>query len=534
MKQSKIWVCGFLFIILLGLSLVIVQTVRIDPFFHYHYPDTQNYFYALNNERSQNDGITKFFDYQGILTGTSMTENFKATEATDLFDIDFIKIPYAGASYKEVNDGLKAALAYHPDMQIIIRGLDMNMFFDDKDYMDTSMGEFPLYMTDQNIFNDVKYVFNRDVVLKRVYQMMRANDAPDFQGGITSFDAYSNWMKRFPVFGPQQVFPDGPWTVQNPPAPSALFSLEDQKTVLENIRQNVSALAKGHPEVTFYCFFPPYSAAWWGYVYFEGRLDRQIQAERLIIEELLQYDNIKLFSFNNLTDITTDLNNYRDILHYGEWINSLILQYMHDDICRLTADNYERYLAEEYDFYSNFDYTLFSRQDDYENEYYAAALLNEQISGVSPISLNLTNISTYSLSHAQLVDDSDNHHSAILCTGTLQKPVASEDTLSEYLYSTDYIGLKYTVPDISSYRYLVFDGKKVCDHGQPVVCIYDATGTCLRQLQVSYHQLDEQWHQQVFDISGLSGEVTIILHGGYIDETGDPDSQFMFRDIFLY
>ena len=109
------------------------------------------------------------------------------------------------------------------------------------------------------------------------------------------------------------------------------------------------------------------------------RLDQNIEAERIAIEELLKYDNIRLFSFNNLTNITTDLNNYKDATHYGDWINSLILRYMYDGKGLLTAENYEAYLEEERQFWSTFDYTLMNGQEDYEDDSLAAQLLYDEI-----------------------------------------------------------------------------------------------------------------------------------------------------------
>ena len=120
----------------------------------------------------------------------------------------------------------------------------------------------------------------------------------------------------------------------------------------------------------------------------ERTIYRQIEAEGLIVEEILKHDNIKLYSFNNLTDITTDLNNYKDASHYGSWINSLMLQYMHDDECLLSYENYEDYLQEELSFYISFDYEQLNNQVDYENDYFADALLNEKINGVVPINFS--------------------------------------------------------------------------------------------------------------------------------------------------
>ena len=45
-------------------------TAYIDPLFHYHAP-LEKYSYPLNDERYQNDGIVKHFEYDAIITGSS-------------------------------------------------------------------------------------------------------------------------------------------------------------------------------------------------------------------------------------------------------------------------------------------------------------------------------------------------------------------------------------------------------------------------------------------------------------------------------
>lgn len=334
------------------LIFVGMWTVKVDPFFHYHKPDTSTYFYSLNNQRSQNDGISKYFDYQGLITGTSMAENFKTSEAEAIFGGTFIKVPYSGGSYKEINDNLKVAISHNRDLKIIIRGLDMGKFLNNKDFM-ADLGTYPTYLYDNNIFNDVRYLFNRDIVFSRVYSMVQRSTNLSSKAGISSFDGYSNWMGKH-IFGIRTLFPNGV-EVQEP-AEEVELTQEERNIILGNIKQNVTALAAEHPDVKFYYFFTPYSAAWWQSLLDAGILKKQIQAEKIVIEEILKYNNIKLYSFNCLTDITTDLNNYKDTIHYGEWINSLMLKYMYDEECLITVDNYEQYLDEELHFYTTYDY----------------------------------------------------------------------------------------------------------------------------------------------------------------------------------
>lgn len=378
--KSKLWLIGFLIAVAVPLTVVALWVVKVDPFFHFHKPDTSKYFYSLYNQRSQNDGISRNFDYEGLITGTSMTENFKVTEAESIFGCSFIKVPYSGGTYKELNENLKVALSHNDNLRIIIRGLDMSRFLDDKDLMRSDMGKYPTYLYNENPFDDVQYIFNRDVLFAKVYNMERNSGENGVIPGITTFDEYSNWAPYY-KYGVNALFPAG---VNDTDVTVEQIDLSEteKETILKNIRQNVTSLAEENPDVTFYYFFTPYSAAWWQECINRGTFNKQIQAERIVIEEILKTDNIKLFSFNNLTDITTDLNHYKDTMHYGEWINSLMLKYMKQGICLLTESNYEDYLATEEEFYWTFEYEkCFEEQEDYENDFFPVTILSEEIYG---------------------------------------------------------------------------------------------------------------------------------------------------------
>ena len=84
MLSSKKWLICFSMLTVVMLVLISAVTVIADPFFHYHAPDTERFYYSLDNERSQNDGTMRHFTYDGLITGTSMTQNFKTTEAEAL------------------------------------------------------------------------------------------------------------------------------------------------------------------------------------------------------------------------------------------------------------------------------------------------------------------------------------------------------------------------------------------------------------------------------------------------------------------
>lgn len=351
--SSKKWLGLYLILQSVMLIAVAAVVVFIDPFFHYHKPINNVFYYPLDNSRSQNNGITRNFEYDALITGTSMIANFKTSEANKIFHVNAVKAPYLGCSYKEINDNIKVGIASNPNLKMIIRCLDMDMFYYDKDFLrdgGAPYWEYPAYLNNNNPFDDVKYIYNRDVVFSRCGLMVR-NAWQGGPTGITSFDEYQSWT-------PYKIgkLASAEQSVYNKPTERHHLSDEEKSIIKGNIEQNVTITALENPDIQFYYFFSPYSVAWWGNLYQEGNLIKQIETEQYIIEMILKCENIYLFSFNNFTEITTDLNNYEDIIHYTAWINSDILQYLHDGTGRLTKSNYKKYLEEEYNFYSQFEY----------------------------------------------------------------------------------------------------------------------------------------------------------------------------------
>ncbi len=260
-SRSIIYIMEFLLCVSCILGAMGICVLRVDPFIHYHKPLTNAYFYPLDNQRSQNDGILKHFEYDALITGTSMTENFKTSELDELFGVNSIKIPYSGASYKEINDSLIRALESNPNLNMIVRGLDLNGFRRDKDWMSYELKNYPSYLYDDNYLNDVRYIFSRNVIFDRVWPMIFETHHEGFKPGITSFDTYSNWMTEF-TFGRDAViknnFEDSPFDFQGSGTPVHLTETE-RTMVVENVRQNITSLADAYPNVTFYYFFTPYS-----------------------------------------------------------------------------------------------------------------------------------------------------------------------------------------------------------------------------------------------------------------------------------
>ena len=344
----KKYVIVFISTLCLLIISCIGMTWYVDPYFHYHEPN-KHFDYVLADQRYINDGISRNFDYDAIITGTSMTENFKTSEFDRLFNVNSIKVAFSGGSYKEVNNNLKRAIQANGNIKYIIRSLDYSYFFTAKDEM-KSMFDYPTYLTDDDLWNDVSYILNKDIFFKKIIPIFKTYSK---QGSITSFDDYTNWSGLF-VFEKDSVLRT--YTRTDKIQKSVQVSEDDKIRFQENIDKNIISIIQENPNIKFYYFLTPYSILFWDDLIRKGEMEKHLVEEQMIIKSLLDYDNVHLFSFSDNFDLTTNLNNYKDIAHYSGDINSYMLKEMHSEKHRLTRYNYKSYLSKIKKFYSNYDY----------------------------------------------------------------------------------------------------------------------------------------------------------------------------------
>lgn len=348
----KIWIINTLIFIIVVFVFIASITIYIDPLFHYHAP-LDNFSYRINDERYQNDGITRHFEYNSIITGTSMAANFKTSEADKIFNSNFIKVTYVGGYYKEINDNLRRAYDAGKDVKNIIRSLDISVLIMDKDSYNKERldGNFPTYLYNDNIFDDVNYVLNKSILSQFV---LGGTIKYTMDGNkTTNFDDYANWQKsKGRSFNYNAVLKEYNFALPQ------VLAKNEENIILENIKQNITDLADEHPETTFYLFFPPYSICYWYELNNKGQVNYYIDAISLAIKEIIKHPNIKLYGFNSNFELICDFKNnyYIDSRHYGESVNSWMLEKMYNEEYLLTADNYREYIDAIREFYNSYDY----------------------------------------------------------------------------------------------------------------------------------------------------------------------------------
>lgn len=344
--KAKNWNIIVIVASLLLLLILAVTTAIIDPFLHYHKP-LDFLEYPLKDERYQNDGITRHFEYDALITGTSMTQNFKPSEFDALWGTNTIKASYSGATYHELNEHIRRALEYNTDIKYVLCSLDGTRLIAPADAYGYEGN--PDYLYDSNPFNDVEYLLNKEVVPKTiaVVNYTRAGEQ------TPTMDEYGNW-NQYMTFGRDAVVSS--FELQPIREEEVVLSEDDIEMIRENVTKNFLATALAHPDTQFILFYPPYSICYWEGLVRGNQLKSQLQAEEMAAEILLTAENVHLYSFSDRTDIIDNLDNYGDTLHYGEWINSEILQCISKGDGKLTKDNYKEFFREIKTLYSNYTY----------------------------------------------------------------------------------------------------------------------------------------------------------------------------------
>lgn len=339
-------------LVLLGtvgsLFVIAAATVIIDPFLHYHKP-LPGLEYPLNEERYQNDGIARHYEYEALLTGTSMSQNFKASYFEELWQMPAIKTAYSGASFHELNQGICRAIEYNPQIQVVVCSLDGNRLIypaDRDEYED-----YPEYLYDNNPWNDVSYLLNKEVVprtLAVVNYTRSGQTTPDM-------DAYGSW-NDYKNFGREAVL--STFQRMEETGERVELSEEDIRMIQENIDENFLKTAQENPQISFYFYLPPYSVCYWDALERTGQLQAQLAAQELAVERLMTAENVRVFGFDLRTDITCNLDNYTDTMHYGEWVNMEILRCMSAGECELTSENFREYGRQIAEFYENYEFSF--------------------------------------------------------------------------------------------------------------------------------------------------------------------------------
>lgn len=344
--QPKRWLAGFAGIFLAGLTGCMALVIWVDPFFQYHKPLAW-FPYLVDNQVNQNPGLAKHMDYDGILIGSSMTASFNTDWFEELMGMKTQKLSYNGSYPKDLSNIMQLVFDAKGDqVKAVYMAVDQSTFSADPEET-----KFPVtdYLYDDNVFNDVPYLLNKDVLLDYILRPLAdRKDASDWAELYKPWwtDEYYNKANVLMYYE----------AAEEKQEEEALAADYFKDAVEENLQKNILPYIEAHPETEFYIFYPPYSILFWNDVTREKELEAVIGRLEYMTERLLNYENVHVFNFLGKEDIICNLNNYADYMHYHKNVCRYITECFATGENELHPENYGqafdeiRTLAMSYDY----------------------------------------------------------------------------------------------------------------------------------------------------------------------------------------
>ena len=317
---------GFLKKIIISIIVLATLTAGIvfvfDPFFHYHKP-IKPLKAVLNQAEYQVIGTLRNFDYDSVIAGSSMAENYNNKWFDEAFNCTTIKAVKPGANTSDLVYLLEAAyeekeiknIFYTLDISSLTTGVQQH-------YVNEGM---PLYLYNKNPLDDVKYLFNKHVLFEDIPYMI----ANSFMGNYDEGDSF-NWAKY-------KDFKTLHYTPTKEKQPD--ISKNEYESYVDFNLTKLENLIKLHPETTYIFMVPPYSSLWWYESYMCGSLEQDLYAIEQAFERLLPFENVEIHYFQNMEEIVSDLSLYMDTIHYNADVNRKLVDLLSTNEYKVSYEN---------------------------------------------------------------------------------------------------------------------------------------------------------------------------------------------------
>jgi hypothetical protein len=315
--------------------LISITTYIIDPLQQYRKAAWYKPTFS-QEQRYQNPGLAKNYDYDTIILGTSMTENFSPSQVGKALGGKTLKLSIQGSTAGEQYQIAKLALDTGK-VKTVLWGLD---YFALKSGVPEDQGPFPFYLYDNKLWNDYKYWFNITT-----YQLLWKSLTKRLTGAAPQdLEHLYNWQ-RGSSFSEFLVVKD----YKKAQVEEAYFGLnEDPLSSIKNsFNTYILSLVKAHPEVDFRFYYPPYSIlrqVVWQKTN-KVRYENQIEMKTWMFDQFHKNPNVKVYDFQTEADWTFNLSLYKDLSHHTEDLNKAIAEAIgrNDAKYLLTKQNVESF-----------------------------------------------------------------------------------------------------------------------------------------------------------------------------------------------
>jgi hypothetical protein len=339
LTTHKRWTRWFILLSLLSLVLVGLTVFTVDPLQHYRRATL--YRPLWGNERYYDPGFVRHYDYDCVIIGSSMVQNFIPSEVSKKLSMKVLLAPLNGGTAYEECVLLSTALRTGK-VKAVIWGLDMSSFDGGVRRLWHGAGNMPFYLYDDNPFNDYHYLLNIDVLLKDCANALAANLPRRRTNRALDIDSAHFWGNKF-RFSREAALKS--WRKPEREHRALVVTSKPRlDSMVSSFETNVIPLAERNPGVKYYFFYPPYSILFW-ISDDVSMLGTHLEFKRYVFKRTRGLQNVKVFDFQDVADITLNLDNYRDWDHHTPDVNKFIIDAISKDEYLVTGDNIEEKIS---------------------------------------------------------------------------------------------------------------------------------------------------------------------------------------------
>ena len=192
MVNSK-WIRRFAVWTAALLAAIAAVVVIFDPFYHFHGP-LPGMKAVVTKSEYQCIGTIRNFSYDSVLAGSSTAENYNNHWFDEAFSCRTVKAIKSSGTCADLKFYMDEAFATH-DLKNVFYSLDLFALDGDPEtnFVNDSM---PLYLYDKNPFNDVKYLFNKDVLFEDIPYLLAMNFSGYDDGMSYNFWQYKTFSEE--------------------------------------------------------------------------------------------------------------------------------------------------------------------------------------------------------------------------------------------------------------------------------------------------------------------------------------------------
>ena len=308
--SPKKWIRSFFCLALAALALLCAAAWAVDPYLQFRVRDNT----YLLNARFVDAGLIANYDYDTLLAGSSMTQNFDMELFRAELDCKPLHVSLGGLNALEMSQLVQAAYRAGK-AETLYLCVDLSYFTDEP-----SGSQFPAHLFRSDILSRLRYLLSYEVWFRYIpadLALMAADRLdialPPKYIRSRSIDLLENWSLDEPTG--KDVFLRNAWLAPVPETPP------DREALLRGMLGRADAFLAGFDfsRCRHVFFFPPYSGLFWYNAYLSQDYENYLRAKEYFVcrAEAL---GAEVYDFQG-APFTSDMGVYRDSMHYGAEIN---------------------------------------------------------------------------------------------------------------------------------------------------------------------------------------------------------------------